>query len=276
MTRLVRRPPRGRGEASWDPAAGTVDAATLDGHDAAVNLAGVGIGDHRWTPAHKAAVLDSRLRATNLLAETLARLDHPPAVLASGSAVGFYGDRGDEELTEQSGPGTGFLATVVQAWEGVAAPARDAGIRVTYLRTGVVQAAEGGALAKQLLPFKVGLGGRLGSGRQWLSWIALDDEVGAIRHVVDHAEIEGPVNLTASQPVTNAGFTATLGQVLHRPTAIPTPLFGLRMAFGREMVDEMMLAGQRVRPAVLESTGYRFRHPTLAEALAAILGRPPA
>jgi uncharacterized protein (TIGR01777 family) len=276
VTRLVRREPKGDDEARWDPAAGSIDGAALEGHDAAVHLAGVGIGDHRWTPAHKAAVLDSRVRGTTVLSEALASLSRPPAVLASASAVGFYGDRGDEELTEECGPGTGFLATVVQAWEDATAPARAGGIRVACLRSGVVQSAEGGALAKQVLPFKAGLGGRLGSGRQWLSWISLDDEVGAIRHVLERDDVAGPVNLTAPVPVTNAEFTRTLGGVLHRPTPVPTPLLPLRIVFGREMVEEMMVAGQRVLPAVLQATGYRFRHPTLVEALAATLGRSPA
>jgi len=276
VTRLVRSDTADRGEARWDPAAGTIDRGGLEGHDAAVHLAGVGIGDHRWSAEHKAAVLDSRVKGTTLLARTLAGLDQPPTVLASGSAVGFYGDRGDEELTEDSPPGTGFLAEVVAAWEQAATPAADAGIRVAYLRSGVVLSADGGALAKQLLPFKAGLGGRLGSGRQWLSWTSIDDEVGAIRHVLDTDSLSGPVNLTAPEPVTNAEFTRTLGETLHRPTALPTPLLTLRLVFGKEMVAEMMLAGQKVLPAKLVASGYEFRHPTLAGALAALLGKPAA
>ena len=177
---------RARARLGGIPAAGTIDAAALEGHDAAVHLAGVGIGDHRWTDEHKAAVLDSRLKGTSLLASTLAGLERPPAVLASGSAVGFYGDRGDEQLTEQSGPGSGFLADVVQQWEAATGAAADGGIRVVLLRSGVVLSEKGGALEKQLLPFKMGLGGRLGSGRQWLSWITLEDEVAAIRHVLSN------------------------------------------------------------------------------------------
>ncbi len=272
VTRLVRGGASGAYEVAWDPAEGTIDGAALEGHDAVVHLAGVGIGDHRWTDQHKAAVLDSRLQGTRLLTTTLTELRQPPAVMASGSAVGYYGDRGDEELTEASGPGSGFLADVVRQWEAAAAPAADAGIRVAYLRSGVVQASKGGALKKQLPAFKAGLGGRLGSGRQWLSWITIDDEVGAIRHVLDSPEIAGPVNLCAPAPVTNAEFTRTLGKVLHRPTALPTPLPAVRLMFGREMVSEMLLAGQRVLPEVLGSTGYVFAHPTLPSALAAVIG----
>ncbi|MFN2608656.1 MAG: TIGR01777 family oxidoreductase [Acidimicrobiales bacterium] len=276
VTRLVRTEPGGPGEVRWDPGSGAVDAAALEGHDAAVHLAGVGIGDHRWTDDHKRAVLDSRVRGTTLLATTLGGLDRPPAVLASGSAIGYYGDRGDEVLTETSPPGTGFLADVVQAWEEAAEPAAAAGIRVALLRTGVVQSPDGGALRKQLTPFKAGLGGRLGSGRQWLSWISIDDEVGAVRHVLEHPELSGPVNLTAPTPVTNAAFTAALGDALHRPTPLPTPLLPLRLLFGREMVAEMLVAGQRVLPAALQASGYRFCHPTLAGALSALLGTEPA
>ncbi len=276
VTRLVRGQASAANEIAWNPAAGTIDAGALEGHDAVVHLAGVGIGDHRWTDEHKAAVLDSRVQGTGLLTTTLAGLRRPPAVVASGSAVGFYGDRGDEELTEESGPGTGFLADVVQKWEASAAPATDAGIRVAYLRSGVVQSGDGGALKKQLPAFKAGMGGRLGSGRQWLSWITIDDEVGAIRHVLDNPEIVGPVNLCAPAPVTNDEFTRTLGKVLHRPTAIPTPTPALRLLFGREMVSEMLLAGQRVLPKFLESTGFVFAQPTLSTALAAVLGKEPA
>jgi hypothetical protein len=266
VTRLVRAEP-GPGEASWDPAAGTVEAAKLEGHDAVVHLAGVGIGDHRWTDAHKRAVLDSRVQSTALLARTLAGLSSPPKVLASGSAVGFYGDRGDAPLTEADGPGTGFLAEVVTAWENAAAPAADAGIRVALVRTGVVMTGKGGALKKQLLPFKLGAGGRLGSGRQWLSWISLDDEVAALLHVLSTDGLSGPVNLTSPEPVTNATFTATLGRVLRRPAIIPVPTIALDALFGKEMVREMMLGGQRVLPAALEASGFTFAHAHLEDAL---------
>ena len=271
VTPLVRGTP-GPGEAAWDPAAGTIDAAALEGHDAAVHLAGVGIGDHRWTPEHKKAVLDSRVQGTGLLARTLASLSDPPSVLASGSAVGFYGDRGDEELTEQSGPGNGFLAGVVQQWEEAATPAADAGIRVAYLRSGVVMSAKGGGLQKQLLPFKLGIGGRLGTGRQYLSWIAMTDHLAATRHVLATDSLRGPVNVTAV-PVTNAEFTAALGRVLRRPTVMPVPTPALNLLFSREMVAEMMLGGQRAVPAALEASGFGLRYPAIVAALRHELGR---
>ena len=274
VTRLVRGRPTGANQVTWDPTSGIIDGAALEGHHAAVHLAGAGIGDRRWTDDYKAEILDSRVAGTSLLGETLASLDRPPAVLASGSAVGYYGDRGDEELTEQSAPGTGFLAEAVQAWEAAALPAGRAGIRVVRLRSGIVQSTEGGALKRQLLPFKLGLGGRIGSGRQWFSWISIDDEVGAIRHVLDHDSIDGPVNLTAPNPVTNAEFTRALGRVLHRPTLLPTPTPALQLLLGRELVSEMLLGGQRVLPAVLDRSGYSFAHPHLEGALADLIGRP--
>jgi len=266
VTRLVRSS-AGPGEAAWDPAAGTIEADKLEGHDAAVHLAGVGIADHKWTEDHKRAVLDSRVQGTGLLARTLAGLSSPPAVLASGSAVGFYGDRGDDELTEADGRGRGFLADVVSAWEEAAGPAADAGIRVVLVRTGVVLTGKGGALKKQLPPFKLGLGGKLGSGRQWLSWISLDDEVAALLHVLATDGLAGPVNLTAPQPVTNADFTSTLARVLHRPAVLPVPTVALNVLFGKEMVEEMLLGGQRVLPAALQHFGFSFAHPTLEDAL---------
>lgn len=274
VTRVVRGGRAGDGEVAWDPAAGTIEADRLEGHDAAVHLAGVGIGDHRWTDEHKRAVLDSRVKGTELLARTLADLDSPPAVLASGSAVGFYGaDRGDEELTETSSNGTGFLADVVARWEEAATPASDAGIRVARLRSGVVLSTRGGALKKQLPPFKAGLGGRLGSGRQWLSWISIDDEVRAITHILTTDAARGAVNVTSPQPVTNAEFTATLARVLKRPALIPTPTAALKLLFGKEMVEEMMLGGQRVLPAALEASGFTFSQPELEGALRDLLGR---
>ena len=272
VTRLVRTA-AGDNDVLWDPASGTIDAPALEGHDAVVHLAGVGIGDHRWTPAHKAAVRDSRVKGTELLATTIAGLSRRPSVLASASAVGFYGDRGDEELTEASGPGRGFLAEVVQAWEGATRPAQDAGIRVVRCRSGVVLSTAGGALARQLRPFKLGLGGRLGSGQQYLSWIAIDDEVAAIMRVLTNDAIAGPVNLVAPTPVTNREFTSTLGRVLHRPTIVPTPTSALRLLFGAEMVEEMLLAGQRVQPAVLRDRGFEFRHTELEPALRDLLAR---
>lgn len=275
VTALVRGGHAGADEAAWDPAAGTIEADKLEGHDAVVHLGGVGIGDHRWTDEHKRAVLDSRVQGTALLARTLAGLDAPPAVLASGSAVGFYGAaHGDEELTEADPPGTGFLADVVTRWEEAAAPAADAGIRVAWIRSGVVLSAVGGALKKQLLPFKAGIGGRIGTGRQWLSWISVDDEIAAIIHVLTTAAVHGGVNVTAPQPVTNAEFTATLARVLRRPAVIPVPTPALRLLFGAEMVKEMMLGGQRVLPARLQASGFAFAYPGLEGALRHLLERP--
>ena len=273
VTRLVRGDAHGPDQLRWDPAAGTIDAAGLEGHDAVVHLAGVGIGDHKWTAEHKAAVLDSRVQGTSLLATTLAALDRPPAVLASASAVGYYGDRGGQTLTEADGPGTGFLADVVRQWEDAAAPAAAAGIRVARLRSGVVLSDKGGALDKQLLAFKMGVGGRIGSGDQYLSWISVDDEVAAIRHVLATDTIEGPVNLTAPAPVTNAEFTKALGTVLGRPTVLPVPKFALNTMFGKEMVAEMLLAGQRVLPAVLQASGFDYVDVEIEAALRRILGK---
>jgi len=277
VTRLVRgdagATAAGPGRLRWDPSAGTIDAAGLEGHDAVVHLAGVGIGDHKWTPAQKAAILDSRVQGTSLLATTLAGLERPPAVLASASAVGFYGDRGAQPLTETDGAGAGFLADVVRQWEDATEPAAKAGIRVARLRSGVVLTDKGGALDKQLLAFKMGVGGRIGSGEQYLSWISLDDEVAAIRHVLTTDTIEGPVNLTAPAPVTNAEFTRALGKVLGRPTVLPVPKLALNTMFGKEMVAEMLLAGQRVLPAVLQATGFTFADVEIEAALRRILGK---
>ena len=271
VTRLVRSR-AGTDEAAWDPPAGTIEAEKLEGHDAVVHLAGVGIGDHRWTDEHKKAVRDSRVKGTDLLARTLAGLSSPPRVLASGSAVGFYGYQGgDEVMTESSPRGGGFLAEVVDAWERAAAPAADAGIRVVNVRSGVVLTAKGGALKKQLLPFKAGIGGRLGTGRQWLSWISLEDEVAAIIHVLGAKDLRGPVNVTSPEPVTNAEFTATLARTLHRPAFMPVPNLALYALFGREMTDEMLLGGQRVVPGPLEPSGFAFTRPRLEDALRATL-----
>jgi uncharacterized protein (TIGR01777 family) len=269
---VVRRPSPDPAAVAWDPAAGTIDAAGLDGVDAVVHLAGVGIGDKRWNDAHKAAVLESRTAGTGLLARTLAGLDRPPAVLVSGSAIGYYGDRGDEVLTELSAPGDDFLAGVVQAWEAAAQPAVDAGIRTVFLRTGIVLAARGGALPRLALPFKLFLGGRLGSGRQWMSWIALDDEVGAIRFAVDTPTVAGPLNAVAPEPLTNAELAKALGAALHRPAAVPVPAFGPRLLLGREMADGLVFASQRVRPQVLTDAGYPFVRTDIRAALQAIYG----
>jgi uncharacterized protein (TIGR01777 family) len=272
VLRLVRSD-AGAGQVFWDPSGGRIDRSGLEGVHAAVHLAGAGIGDGRWTAARKREILDSRVKGTELLARTLATLEPRPATLVSGSAIGYYGDRGDEELTEQSTPGGGFLAEVVKAWEAATAPAAEAGIRVAHVRTGIVLSGGGGVLAKQLPLFKRGLGGKLGSGRQWTSWIALDDEVAAIRHVLTDASFSGPVNLTAPHPVTNAEFTASLARVLGRGARLPVPRVALTAALGAEMARETALVSQRVRPTKLEASGFAFAHPVVDEALAAALGK---
>lgn len=276
VLRLVRGAPEGADDVRWDPDSDTIDATALEGVDAVVHLAGAGIGDKKWTPARKQLVLESRTRGTGLLARTLAGLAKPPRVLLSGSAVGYYGDRGSEELTEESGPGDDFLAQVCQAWEGATAPAAEAGIRVVHLRTGVVLARHGGALQRMLLPFKLGLGGRIASGEQYFSWIALDDHVGAMLHLLGAESVSGPVNLTAPRPVTNSEFAKALGAAVHRPTVLPTPLFPLKAVYGRELVEHLLVNGQRVLPRVLESSGYEFVHPVLDDALRAVLAAPAA
>ncbi|HEY7627992.1 MAG TPA: TIGR01777 family oxidoreductase [Ilumatobacteraceae bacterium] len=268
---LVRRL-AGPGEVRWDPHAGLLDPDAVAGCDAVVNLSGAGIGDRRWSAGYKRELLASRLEATGLLANTLATLDHRPAVLISGSAIGWYGSRGDEHLDETSAPGDDFLSTVCQRWEAATAPAERAGVRTVHIRTGIVLSARGGSLKKQLPLFKLGIGGRFGSGRQWQSWISIDDEVAAISHLLT-ADASGPVNLTAPNPVTNAGFTKTLGNVLHRPTFVPIPMFGPKLLFGAELAETLLLSSQRVAPVALSGSGFEFRHPTLDAALRAVLGR---
>jgi uncharacterized protein (TIGR01777 family) len=271
--RVVRGTPAGRDEMEWDPPAGVIDAAGLEGIDAVVHLAGAGIGDKRWTPERKRLILESRTTSTDLLARTVAGLAHQPAVLISVSGVDYYGPHGDETISEQFPRGTGFLADVCARWEAATKPAEDAGIRVVRSRTGPVLSADGGVLARLLLPFRMGLGGRVGSGEQYFSWIALDDHIGAILHLLTLDDAAGAYNHTAPNPVTNRVFTETLGRVLHRPTMIPTPLLPLKLRYGSELVDELLLTGQRVLPERLEGTGYRFAHPTLEEALRAALDR---
>jgi uncharacterized protein (TIGR01777 family) len=257
----------------WDPDAGVIDSGGLEGVGAVVHLAGEGIGNKRWNDEQKAKIRDSRVRGTTLLAETLAKLSKPPKVLLSGSAVGFYGDRGDEVLTESSRPGGGFLADLCVAWEAAAGPAKEAGIRVSHLRTGIVLAGSGGVLPKMLTPFKLGVGGKLGSGSQWMSWVAIEDEVGAIVHLLGDDAPAGPVNLTAPNPVTNGDFTKALGKALGRPTVLPVPKFGLKTLLGPEMADELLLASQRALPTRLLDSGYVFKHPELAVTLQVALSK---
>jgi uncharacterized protein (TIGR01777 family) len=271
---LVRRAVRaGEDAIEWMPSADRIDAPSLEGVDGVVHLAGAGIGDKRWTNAYKQEVLESRTGPTRLLASALAGLQRPPSVLVSGSAIGYYGDRGDEVLTEQSGPGDLFLSEVCEAWEAAAEPAAVAGIRVTHPRAGIVLAHEGGALPKLLPLFKLGLGGRMGSGRQWWSWISIDDEVRALQWLLDH-DIAGPVNLTAPNPVTNADLSKALGRVLHRPSVFPVPSFGPKLLRGSELAHELLFASQRVMPEVLTGSGFAFEHPDVETALRAVLDRP--
>lgn len=271
--RLVRRSPApGADEIQWDPAAGTIDASSIEGVDAVIHLAGAGIGDKRWNDAYKETILESRTRGTSLLANTLAGLTTAPKVLLSGSAIGYYGPRGDETITEETPAGNTFLAEVCIKWEAAAQAAVDAGIRTTFLRTGIVQTPNGGALAKLLPLFKFFVGGKFGSGSQYQSWITIDDEVGAIIHLLD-ADVSGPVNLTAPAPVTNAEFTKVLGKVLNRPTVVPVPAFGPRLLLGREMADALLFESQKILPTVLVSSGYDFAHPDLETGLRAVLGK---
>jgi len=277
VIRLVRSQPSPReSQVFWDPETGTLDLATAgqEGLDAVVNLAGENIAG-RWSERKKARILDSRVRSTRLLSESLAHLTTPPKVLVSASAAGFYGDRGDELLKEESASGAMFLSEVCRQWEAATEPAARAGLRVVVLRIGVVLSAAGGALARMLPPFKMGVGGRIGSGRQYMSWIAIDDLLGAIVHVLTTEALRGPVNAVAPCPVTNLEFTKTLGRVLKRPTVFPLPAFAARLAFG-EMAQELLLASTRMEPARLLATGYKFRNPDLETALRRLLTSRPA
>lgn len=271
---IVRREPRlASSEIEWDPASGTVDRRALCELDAIIHLAGAGIGDHRWTTAYKQLVLSSRVQTTTLLAATMAELgDDGPQTLISGSAVGFYGDRADETVDESSDGGSGFLADVCRAWEASTSLAEEAGIRVAHIRTGVVLSRDGGALKKMLPLFKLGAGGRFGTGRQWMSWVSIDDHVRAIEHLLT-STVSGPVNLTAPNPVRNADFATALARVLGRPSAIPVPSFGPRLLLGSELADALLFEGQRVLPTVLQGDGYEFLHADLDTALHAVLGR---
>jgi uncharacterized protein (TIGR01777 family) len=255
----------------WDPEAGRIDAPALEGLDAVVHLAGEGIGEHRWTDEQKRRIRDSRVRGTAVLAAAVASRERKPGVLVSGSAIGYYGDRGDELLTEDSPPGTDFLARATVAWEAEAAPAAEAGVRTVLARTGIVLDAHGGALKQMLPPFKLGLGGRQGSGKQWMSWIALADEVGAIRFAIENEALRGPVNFVAPNPVTNAEFAKTLGRALDRPAILPTPLLPLKLRYGAELVDTLLMGSQRVAPTRLQAAGYRFGFDTLDAALRAVV-----
>jgi uncharacterized protein (TIGR01777 family) len=263
VVRLVRRPPEGPDQVQWDPAAGRLDSSTLTDVHAAVNLAGVGIGDRRWNRQHQEAARRSRIDATTTLSRAIAEAGVP--VLISGSAVGWYGDTGDREVDESAPAGTGFLPQLCTAWEGATAPAREAGTRVAFTRTGLVLAPGGGMMSRVRPLFAMGAGGRLGSGRQYWPWISLADEVAAILFLLT-APVSGPVNLTGPVPVTNAEFTHTLSRLMHRPAVFPVPATALRVALGG-FADEGVLVSQRVVPRVLEREGFAFTHPTLDRAL---------
>ena len=271
VVRLVRRA-AGTGEVMWDPKAGVLSASALEGADAVIHLSGAGIGDKRWTTSYKREILESRTITTNLIATTIANMNRKPSVFLSGSAIGIYGPRGDEQLNEVSTDGTSFLADVCKQWEDAAKPASDAGIRTVLLRTGIVLTTKGGALKKQLPLFQLGLGGKFGNGKQWQSWISIDDEVGAIEHLLT-ANVSGAVNLTAPNPVTNAEFTSTLARVVKRPAFLPIPTFAPKAILGGELADALLFTGQRVLPAALNASGYQFVHPTLEVALRALLNK---
>jgi uncharacterized protein (TIGR01777 family) len=275
VRRLVRRPPQSGDEIRWDPARGEIDAGALEGVDAVVHLSGEGVAAGRWSRARKACIRSSRIDSTRTLARALASSKRPPRVLVSASAIGYYGDHGDEWLTESSPPADDFLGALAVDWEAAAAPAVEAGIRVAHPRLGLVLSPAGGALGKLLPPFRLGLGGIIGPGHQYMSWVALDDVLHGLHHALVNEGVSGPFNLVAPEPVTNREFVKTLGGVLGRPTVAPVPAFALRAALG-EMADATLLASSRVRPDRLVSSGYRFRFPELEGALRHLLGRPPS
>lgn len=272
VVRLVRGATAGPGTAGWNPETGAIDETALGRVDAVFHLAGAGIADRRWSDSYKKEIRDSRVGPTRALAEWLARRPSPPPVLLCASAVGFYGNRGDEALTEASPRGDGFLPEVCAEWERAAEPAGAAGMRVVHLRTGIVLTPKGGALKKMLPPFLAGAGGATGPGTQWMSWISIDDLLGAALHALATPSVSGAVNATAPAPVTNEEFTATLARVIHRPALFRVPAFAIRALFG-EMGEDLLLGGQRVLPDVLQRTGYVFRHTTLEAALRHVLGR---
>jgi uncharacterized protein (TIGR01777 family) len=270
VTRLVRSS-AGAGEIEWHPNNDQIDGKSLEGFDAVINLAGENIAAGRWTDDLKRKIHDSRVNGTHLLSEALAKLAQPPKVFLCASATGFYGDRSDETLDEQSDSGGGFLAGVCREWEQATDPASAAGVRTVNLRFGPILARDGGMLAKLLTPFKMGMGGKVGSGKQYISWVAIDDVVNAIKLALKDETIRGPLNIVSPHPVTNEEFTKTLGHVLSRPTALAMPAFAVRLAFG-EMADEMLLTSQRVIPKKLNDAGYEFQQPELEGALRKHLG----
>lgn len=272
VRRLVRDAAKGP-DIRWEPTNGVLDAASLEGTDVVVHLAGEPIADGRWNAEKKRKILDSRELGTRLIAETMAGMKRRPRVLVSAAAIGIYGSRGDEVLSESSPPGNGFLADACRLWERSTEPAERAGIRVVHLRIGLVLSPTGGALKSMMPIFRLGLGGRLGSGRQWMSWITLADTIGAIEHVIECEELSGPVNIVGPAPVTNAEFARALGRALGRPAVLPAPAWALRLVIG-EMADEAVLASARAMPEVLLRSGYRFETAVLEDALAGM--RPHA
>jgi uncharacterized protein (TIGR01777 family) len=272
VARLVR--PGGElraGDVRWDPVRGDFHVAAAEGADAVVNLAGASIAAGRWSEKRKRVLRSSRVEATRHLVSALARLKQPPKTLVSASAIGYYGNRGEETLTEESPPGSDYLATLARDWEAAAARAEESGIRTVLLRFGVILAAQGGALAKMLTPFRLGAGGKIGSGQQWMSWLTLEEAIEVIRYALRTTSLRGPVNAVSPNPVQNAEFTRALGQTVHRPTIFPMPAFAARLAFG-EMADALLLSSQRVVPRRLEGAGYRFLAPELSAALRSLLG----
>ena len=276
ITRLVRRSARTSGEAPWQPSQGELDPALVAAADAVINLAGAGVGDKRWTAGYKSQIRASRVDTTGTIARTIAHLpaEDRPRRLLQGSAVGWYGDTGDRRVTEEAPAGTGFLTDVCRVWEAAARPAEDAGTRVALLRTGLPLSAEGGLLKPQMLPFRLGVGGKLGGGRQWVPWIALSDWLDAVEFLLDREDIVGPVNVVGPEPVTNATFTEVFGRLLNRPTVMPIPGFALQVVLG-EFAGEA-LKSQRVMPGVLSRAGFHWTHPTLESALRAALDPAPS
>lgn len=258
-------------EIEWHPNQGKINGQQLEGLDVVVHLAGESIASGRWTEEKKKKIRESRVKGTELLSSALARLSQPPSTFISASAIGFYGSRGDELLTEESAPGNGFLPEVCIAWERATGQAEAKGIKTIHTRFGIILDENGGALERMLTPFRMGVGGKVGNGKQWMSWIALDDVISALRFLIDEPGSEGPLNLTAPDPVTNADFTEALGNVLSRPTLFSVPAFAARLAFG-EMADELLLSSAKVEPRRLKENGYQFKHPELSSALKAILG----
>jgi uncharacterized protein (TIGR01777 family) len=268
--RLVRYAPNAETEIEWSPDRYSIALARLEGFDAVVHLAGESIAEGHWTDVKKKRIRESRVKGTRLLGDALANLSQPPKTFVCASAIGYYGNRGDEILTETSAPGNDFLSGVCVEWEKATALASEKGIRVVNCRFGIILDAKGGALKQMLPPFRMGVGGKIGSGKQWMSWIALDDVVSGIKFALANDSIRGPVNFVAPNPVMNAEFTTTLGKVLSRPTLFPIPAFGLRLLFG-EMADALLLSSQRVEPAVLQASGYSFQYSQLDGALRHVL-----